>query len=352
MGLYRVESGLIRIDDFNNLGSDWITTPSGYVSVSSNMLRLKHSANSDTMALINKPSGDIAIQAIADYFPTVSGDTGGLIVYENGTDSIEFLERYDSASNVDNKEWMAVSNGDQWDFYTKTDDGFSFIDSDSITANKIGFVLKSGASAEYIDLNVSRMIITKKTSIVLAGLEYGMTAILKDVNGNEVNRASVELNMTGVELPLPDLEYAGIIEIQKDGESLQSLSGIYYGGDIYALGSDIVVMWDGQELSSTSSTNIGSMENGVREIMLTVRNDSAIDVSNIMISISQYDDEFGYSWADIAPDVNGAPGTYSDQIQIPSLSVGGQYFMWLKVTKGSDHFGIGQLKFNIHIEHE
>lgn len=144
VSLYEKESGKIFVDDFESVNPKWLMSPSNAFNnaVKKGFLRINHSADKDVMLLIDKPQSNFAIQVIADYAPTKEGDEGGLLIYQNEKNKVEFLESYSANSSQSNKEWMAICKEDQWDFYTKTDTFFDYADNDSLAAKRIGVVLK------------------------------------------------------------------------------------------------------------------------------------------------------------------------------------------------------------------
>lgn len=144
VSLYEKESGKIFVDDFDSVNPKWLMSPSNAFNnaVKKVFLRMNHSADKDVILLIDKPQGNLAIQVIADYAPTKEGDEGGLLIYQNEKNKVEFLESYSANSSQSNKEWMAICKEDQWDFYTKSDTFFDYADNDSLIAKRIGVVLK------------------------------------------------------------------------------------------------------------------------------------------------------------------------------------------------------------------
>lgn len=54
--------------------------------------------------------------------------------------------------------------------------------------------------------------------------------------------------------------------------------------------------------------------------MLELVNPSVARANNVNLSIAQYEDKFGWSWADLALDSNGKPGQYQDSINIPYVN--------------------------------
>ncbi|MFY0147705.1 MULTISPECIES: cell adhesion protein [Bacillus cereus group] len=351
VSLYKKESGKIFIDEFNSMNPDWLLTPSGSfdIAVRKGFLRMEHAIDADTMLLIAKPEGDIAIQVIADYEPDVDGDRGGLLIYQNKDNKVEFLESYSANRLKGNKEWMAVSQGDQWDFYSKTDYLFDYIDSDKIAANKIGVILKKGIDAEYQPIDIDKIIITRGNQLHLRQLFPNSKVILKNTAGSIISIHLVDSLNTGIDIPLPSLEFDGVIEILNDKEELiAEKKATFYGGDVYNIGSPIKLLMDSNELNETDPTHLGQMVEGQRIIKMIVQNNNVIPVHNLKISIEQYMEKAGYTWANISLDNS----TWSNEITIDTLEAQSNIEFWIKVLKDWDYVGFEPIYFNIRLQHE
>ncbi|MEB9902870.1 hypothetical protein P4K76_24550, partial [Bacillus cereus] len=111
-----------------------------------------------------------AIQVIAEYAPIKDGDEGGLLLYQNEKNKVEFLESYSANSSQSHKEWMAICKEDQWDFYTKTDRFFDYANNDSLSAERIGVVLKRGTAEGFVPLDINKIIMTTSNMLRLRQL--------------------------------------------------------------------------------------------------------------------------------------------------------------------------------------
>ncbi|MEC2861330.1 hypothetical protein P9Z48_28775, partial [Bacillus cereus] len=172
VSLYEKESGKIFVDEFDFVNPKWLMSPSNSFNnaIKKGFLRMNHSADKDVMLLIDKPQGNFAIQVIADYAPTKEGDEGGLLLYQNEKDKVEFLESYAANSSQSNKEWLAICKEDQWDFYTKTDTFFDYANKDSLSTERIGVVLKRGTEEGFVPLDINKIIMTKSNMLRLRQL--------------------------------------------------------------------------------------------------------------------------------------------------------------------------------------
>ncbi|MEJ9203131.1 hypothetical protein P4W02_17030, partial [Bacillus thuringiensis] len=101
MSIHRVQTGLIFDDNFETLDSRWIVSPtdSYTYSDSDKQLVLKHnSTDRSTNALFSLPQNEdeLLLQVHSNYTPKYLGDEGGLVIWKNALEKVEFLESEDS----------------------------------------------------------------------------------------------------------------------------------------------------------------------------------------------------------------------------------------------------------------
>ncbi|PFN23978.1 hypothetical protein [Bacillus cereus] len=350
VSLYEKESGKIFVDDFDSVNPKWLMSPSNAFNnaVKKGFLRMNHSADKDVMLLIDKPQSNFAIQVIADYAPTKEGDEGGLLIYQNEKNKVEFLESYAANGSQSNKEWMAICKEDQWDFYTKTDTFFDYADNDSLAAKRIGVVLKRGTAEGFVPLEINKIIMTTSNMLRLRQLYENYKVVLKDTADNILSTNIVAAAHTGIDILLPSLEFEGIIEIyDKENELIAKKQAIFYGGDMYCMGSSLQIKMNSAELNTTDPTNLGYMVNNERIVKMTIVNDNIGAATNIKLSIQQYMEKVGYTWALISLD-----GTsYSNEIQIDSVTAQSTRDFWVKVVKDTNFLAFEPIYFNIHLKH-
>lgn len=351
VSLYKKQSGKILVDDFDSINPEWIISPSDSFSIAArkSFIRLNHTADKDVMLLIDKPQGDIAIQVTADYIPDVKGDKGGLIIYQNADNKIEFLESHSINSSKEHKEWLATSTSEQWDFYSKIDATFDYADSDKLEATKLGVVLKKSVADSYKPLDIDRIIITSGRKLKLRQLFPNNRVILKDENGTTLSINQVGKLNTGIDINLPSLEFQGSIEVYDEQNRLiAEKKTLFYGGDIYNMGSPIKIIMDSKELNDTDPTDLGYMIEGKRIIKMIVQNENSVAVQNLKISIEQYMEKVGYTWADISLDKS----TWAKQIAIDKLGANSYKEFWVLVTKDLNYIGFEPILFNIKLQHD
>ncbi|MCH5469512.1 hypothetical protein [Bacillus toyonensis] len=350
VSLYEKESGKIFVDDFDYVNPKWLMSLSSAFNnaIKKGFLRMNHSADKDVMLLIDKPQGNFAIQVIADYAPTKEGDEGGLLLYQNEKNKVEFLESYAANGSQINKEWMAICKEDQWDFYTKTDTFFDYADNDSLAAKRIGVVLKRGTAEGFVPLDINKIIMTTSNMLRLRQLYENYKVVLKDTADNILSTNIVAAAHTGIDILLPSLEFEGIIEIyDEENELIAKKQATFYGGDMYCMGSSLQIKMNSEELNTTDPTNLGYMVNNERIVKMTIVNDNIGTATNIKLSIQQYMEKVGYTWALISLD-----GTsYLNEIQIDSVAAQSTRDFWVKVVKDTNFLAFEPIYFNIHLKH-
>lgn len=350
VSLYKKESGKIFVDDFDSVNPKWLMSPSNSFNnaIKKGFLHMNHSADKDVMLLIDKPQSDFAIQVIADYAPTKEGDEGGLLIYQNEKNKVEFLESYSANGSQSNKEWMAICKEDQWDFYTKTDTFFDYVDNDSLAAKRIGVVLKRGTTEGFVSLDINKIIMTTSNMLRLRQLYENYKVVLKDTADNILSTNIVAAAHTGIDILLPSLEFEGIIEIyDEENELIAKKQATFYGGDMYCMGSSLQIKMNSEELNTTDPTNLGYMVNNERVVKMTIVNDNIGAATNIKLSIQQYMEKVGYTWALISLD-----GTsYLNEIQIDSVAAQSTRDFWVKVVKDTNFLAFEPIYFNIHLKH-
>ncbi|WP_242253685.1 hypothetical protein [Bacillus cereus group sp. BfR-BA-01403] len=350
VSLYEKESGKIFVDNFDFVNPKWLMSLSSAFNnaIKKGFLRMNHSADKDVMLLIDKPQGNFAIQVIADYAPTIEGDKGGLLLYQNEKNKVEFLESYAVNSSQSHKEWMAICKEDQWDFYTKTDIFFDYANKDSLSAERVGVVLKRGTEEGFVPLDINKIIMTTSNMLRLRQLYENYKIVLKDTADNTLSTNIVATAHTGIDILLPSLEFEGIVEIyDEENELLAKKQATFYGGDMYCMGSSLQIKMNSEELNTTDPTNLGYMVNNERIVKMTIVNDNIGAATNIKLSIQQYMEKVGYTWALISLD-----GTsYLNEIQIDSVAAQSTRDFWVKVVKDTNFLVFEPIYFNVHLKH-
>ncbi|PFO87279.1 hypothetical protein [Bacillus cereus] len=352
---YQIRSGLIFKEDFDTFDSRWIASPVGSYSLidRKGYFRMLHNVSRDTLLLADLPNEkEFAFEVSADYTPTHEDDKGGIIVWKNGEENIEFLETEDGTRETTELKWMACKDNEDWTFFSDYGEGFNFCDSDRMNCSKFGVVLKKGSNSKFVNLDIDSIIATRGRKLTIANIAPNISVQMEDEFGRIIFNGNTGYN-TGIQITLPSLEFTGkVILTNVEGKELGVIKTTFYGGDVYGFGSNLEIKFSGEELSTLAQTRLPDMISGKSEIMLELVNPSVARANNVNLSIAQYEDKFGWSWADLALDSNGKPGQYQDSINIPYVNPEKTIKFWLKVTKGTDYVGLAPLQFQIHLEHE
>ncbi len=110
----------------------------------------------------------------------------------------------------------------------------------------------------------------------------------------------------------------------------------------------IKIIMDSKELNDTDSTDLGYMIEGKRIIKMIVQNENSVAVQNLKLSIEQYMEKVGYTWADISLDKS----TWADQITIDKIGANSYGEFWVLVTKDLNYIGFEPILFNIKLQHD
>lgn len=353
VAMYRVESGFLFSDDFTSLDGRWTLSPigAGNTTERPGYMRLKHDTVADTLLLCDIPNfSEVAIQVQADFTPTVEGDESGIVIWRNAVEKIEFLEKYNPLSSLLHSSWMALKENDNWRFYSDTGAGLSFVDSDNLEApTRFGVTVKRGSNVQFKNSDVDQVLVTKGNKLSVINLSVGYTARLVTSGGAVVAQSTVGAGNSGVQLRMPKLSFTGgIIVLDTGGTEIARIDAIFYGGDVYSIGTTVQVRRGGAELNRGSFTDLGSMTGSTLVEALDIFNPATAPVTNVKVSIMQYSTRFGWTWANLSLANNGP---WSKQLTIASIGAGASLPFWLQVVKGTDYMGIEPLQFRVYLEH-
>lgn len=354
--LYEVASGMLFVDEFSTLDSRWQLTNSSYFSLTANpgKMTIKHHTARDMMLLMNRPEGKFAFEVVADYTPDIESDQGGIVLWQDSTEMVEFLESSQKGYDKTQSKWLAVV--DEYDTRLYSDEGEGFTMNDTTQFNgmtKIGVTLKSTAEPGAKDLIIDKIVATRGIQLTVEDVFIGEVVALYDNSGTLVASTEVYDGSKAI-LALPSIMFEGKLSIQStDGVELDSITGVFYGGDVYAVGAEIQVRLNGVELNKNGLTNLGSMIGGNTLALLEVYNPLGAEIKGVTIAIQQYMDKFGWTWSDIADGSSGSPGAFSDILVIDSIPAMSSYPFYIKVTKGNDadFNGMESLKLSIHLSY-
>lgn len=349
MSIVRVQSGLIFDDNFDTLDSRWVVSPSDSCDYSDvdKTLTLNHNpTDRSTNALFSLPQDEdeLLLQVHADYSPKFLGDEGGIVVWKNALEKVEFLESEDSTQAGEYSVWRAIKRQNLWTFFAQRNHAWELFDSTiCIDPVMAGIVLKGMPRGGYVPLVVNRVILCRGSHITVGNVNslYKVELIDADTQ-NVISEQTVPEGYSGIDIELPTIPFKGRLRIydrDANGNYVlideQKEDAVMYGGDLFLRGTDLKVIWNGKELSEVTPTSLGAMKQDSIEEKMTVLNDTTGNVAeNIEISVAVYKEEFGWEWCDLAKDINGSPDAYQDTtIQLGTLFAGESRDFWVKITR-------------------
>jgi hypothetical protein len=354
MTLHLRESGLIRNDTYaGGVPSGYVVSPAGRVLLDSGNLRMDHDNNEDVRVLA-PISGACAVEVIADYTPTEQNDSGGILLFAASDSVVEFLEQPEATVATTVSRWRTRSlNGKDWDLFADSGAGYSFVDTAAeFVPVKIGAVLKKGTGSGFVPINLQQILVTKSDVLSIGNLGAGLTAELLNVS-NEVVASTTTVSNTA-NLAMPSLAVTGKLRIKNGTTVTMEVSGTFYGGDRYDSGSTLKIVLDNvtkPELSTTTLTDVGLMSNGQLVKKLYIYNPGGTNVSSVTLTVAQWGAKFGYQWVDVALDVSGSPGAYSDAISYTSIAAGASVAFWIRIKQGTDYDGFEPLQYALDLAH-
>jgi hypothetical protein len=249
------------------------------------------------MLLADITEENLAFEVQADFLPTVAGDEGGVLIWNNSTETIEFLESFDAYSSVDQKAWLVVKEGQNWRFFSDSGGGYDFVDSDVMDSTKFGVMLKRGSDPSFTNMDVNSILATKGNKITVNNVLAGYRVQILNGDGTVAAEDVVGSGATAIKLQIMKLEINGTLNIfDETGTLVDTVQAIFHGGDIYSLGSEIQVRIDTTELSRIQQTDLGSMSSGYLQVKMNLYNPSNVAATNIKLAIEQYDSKFGWTW--------------------------------------------------------
>lgn len=354
MGVFRAESGLVFDDTLGVLSSRWTVSPSDKFNIQAGGLNVSHSSDESIMLTDIPQEDELVLEVLADYVPERDADEGGIVVWKSSAYRLDFLESKDSVVPTEYSRWRAHKQGNRWSFSACKNRVWELFDETMFSATRFGVTLKGIPSDGFKDMLLKRIVLAKGTNLLVGNLIEQQVVEVLDNTNTKIFEAKTPATETAIEFPLPYMPFAGTVVIKKStGELLEQFTATdFYGGDKLFLGADLTLLHGGNPVSKFDSTFLGRLMNGRIQEKFTLRNDSAFTVKNTAVSVIQYRQDKGYTYADIAPDNNGAPGTFADVIPVGVLAQGQSMDFWLKIEKTEDVFSVLPMHFFLNISYD
>lgn len=348
MKIYKRDSGVVFEDDFSRLIAGWAISEPPAVSINDGLV-LEHRENKDIRVLRDIPAGANVFYIKIDYTPTESDDEAGVILYRDNQAFVELLE----FKNGDPNELTDVritKNGNSYTFEMLRNNEWEFIDSCDYAFKKIGFVTKQGSDT-FEPLKITNFLATTNGFLTVKNLMSDFTA--------ELNGVTVTANSDGfAEIPISHGKESGMLKVYDElGVLVTEIDGEYVAGDVWNLGSFLLLKRDGEILSHFDPTNLGRVVNGHLEVQLEVENPATFAALDLKLQVVKYSTQpngkVGWEWVDLAWDDSGDPTTYSKEITINLLNADSSLFFWVRIDKNSAVPQISNaVYFTIYLKHE
>jgi hypothetical protein len=351
--LNRVESGLIYYNDFDSSNLDYnlklSSTESGRFEVGGGYLTLFHGVMPFKVFLKVLEDKYVVVMK-NDYNPTVVGDVGGLVVFQDEKTDIEIEEYYNEEEGVTKTYPFLKIEKDGINYYAYwSDDGITWylLGSTAVifSGENVGVFLK-GVSGE--DLKVDFIKIYKSNFIKLINLFKGTKIELYDSNGNLCVSSIVDDSIFYIQAPYYPFDgYFKFYSI--DGQVYeQSETLTMWGGDIYIKESNLDIEYNNSIIKSGEELNLGTLNNTITLSFNLINNTSSV-FTNVIVSVVQYGNNDAYKLADVSLD----DVQYYDSVVIPEIRPTESYTVYVKLVKQEVVIiqdGIGE--FEILISHD
>lgn len=372
MGVTRLkESGRIYEDAFvsSNLDSKWEVLPNDATryQAGSGSLVLKH--GQDPLYMFYKPLTDMK-QFVMDvknsYNPDTEGCYGGIIVFvdeHNYMEIEEFLDVSLPTPLLKTYPWIRLIR--DYNYYTAywSDDGliWNIIGSVELAgAPQIGLYLKGEGEHP---MHVQYIRINKGTSIAVDNLTKGTVVDLIDQSGVVLESRVCRSEETVVHFNMDPYPYPfeGNFGIRlPDGNRFQAMDSIkLYKGDLmyFEVTPDLYYKESNPEtgedfdvlLYPNTDRFLGYLTAGgsaTQEVRMFAKNPMISgDFKNVTFALTSGTDK-----VQIAPDVDGIPGSFSYSITAFTILPGASYRFWLRMEReeSQDRYA-SQVKFSLQM---
>lgn len=351
MKIYKRESGLVELDSFEELGAEWSTSSGALTSIADGLV-IEHNETKDIRVLRDIPSGAGVFYFSIDYTPTEDGDQAGVVVYRNKNESVELLE-YKNGNPEELTDVRITKRENEYTFEMLRGNEWEFVDSYEYPFNKIGFIAKKGLTT-FKPLKVTQFLAVTSSVVKVQNLLSGFRVELV----GEVTTEATAGTDGFAEVLVPKGMMVGSLKVYDELNVLISeVEGTFYGGDVWNLGSFLIMKKDGVELDNFDPTNLGRIVNNNLDAMLEVYNPASIDALGLVLKIKQFtkqgNGDIGWEWVDLAWDIDGVPGVYSKEISVDRVNSGTSAFYWVRIQKESAvPQNSNSIYFTIYLKHE
>lgn len=282
-----------------------------------------------------------------EYTPQTEQDMGGLIVYADDNDFIA-VEEYYQNGEAHTFPWLRIVRDYNTYYAYWSEDGsvWNLIGSETFDrlAPKIGIFVQGDSP---ISMKAQHVRVVESTKVTVENVQAGMLVQLVDEQGAVLTQKRCRTNENKVELSIGHLTLPvyGKFVIQTDIGTLQgSRYQEVYGGDVYEYEIQPELLYSNQETGVMEYLDSGVDEflgylnapsgQMYRDTLIYVRNPLPGTFNDITLTLASYGDYDHYlHFVEVAPDVDGVPGTFSSSVTIPTLATGEEKVFWLRMKR-------------------
>lgn len=198
-------------------------------------------------------------------------------------------------------------------------------------------------AADGASLTITHAICTAEEDIIVQGLDDGDEVKIIDGGGNEWSAVAVE----GV--AIIDLGWlhsiTGTLKIISGGNEVVSLDGTFYSGDIWAMELPVAIRINGEPVAFGAEYTLDFLEPQETLLLMEIENISSEPLVNRTVQVVAYPPFTGHEWADIAPDVGGQPGDWSNVVIIDQLDPTFVKRVWVRIQRQFDRIPYSPSKY-------
>lgn len=324
--------------------------------------RLRHGETRVSM-LISPPVGDFVFQAKLLHQPKSLADVGGVLIQSDSDNRVECQTYFNGIAGPDQyyERIKVVRRDDRYSIYAAKSDYWEPIGATEIPdCHQIGFFLDGPVSEQSEDLIIESVAMFKANYVTFIDVPHNQVIRIRDKDGNVIaekqSNATQNTNKTLIDLSQKMMPFLGAsIEIMDEGSITTKVDDVdIYGGDVFVVNYDVMLMIDGKEVNTIEEQDIGTVDIGGTELALTLVNKDRVEMSGRKLRVVKYSEMFrGEKLAEVALVSNGVTGEFKDYADIPTLLPNESADFRLKVTrdKSSDApFFVNKYKFKIILE--
>ena len=317
------------------------------------VLKLFHGPR-DISILTEEPEDSYVIDIQNTYTPTQDGDVGGILVYKDKEEFLEFLEYFDSEKNSSfiYKFMRIVRLGKLYSAYGRNVDTseWEFIGSVSLNGQGVvGVTLKGDNLPDYTEFHVNEIQIYKSQTIQFININPGQKVRMYNEDGRLLSSQICKPGYSGVVLNFTEKPpYNVYFELCSEDGKVIHTTDIFsaYGGDVYYYGAKLQVFVNDERLNNDEPYFLGHYEDNVIYFDIKLVNPYDVTFSNLSLKAMQYKTSNGYQ--NVSFSLTG--DTYEKSIEIPDMGPQDEVFVKAKIERDVSLEGVSYEPFKFFLK--